>query len=244
MNTHSRGTHSRQTAPNSATRARFEDLVRIDTAVGVIEGSLAIPPAALGAVIFAHGSGSSRHSPRNRFVAEVLHQASLATLLVDLLTSEEERQDAITTEYRFDIGLLADRLSDVTDWMTLTCAKHDFRFGYFGASTGAAAALVAATCQPSVAAIVSRGGRPDLAGASLMRVRAATLLLVGGLDDQVIELNRTAYAQLRQASARELRIIPGATHLFSEPGTLEQVAEMAAGWFVRHLSPTTHVAAP
>ncbi len=243
MNAQSPRTHSQGAVPNSAVRSRFEDLVRIDTAAGVIEGSLAIPPAALGAVIFAHGSGSSRHSPRNRFVAEVLHRAGLATLLVDLLTTEEERQDAITTEYRFDISLLADRLSDVTDWTTLTCAKHDFRFGYFGASTGAAAALVAANCQPNVGAIVSRGGRPDLAGASLMRVQAATLLLVGGRDEQVIELNRTAYAKLRQASARELRIIPGATHLFTEPGTLEQVAEMAAEWFVHHLSPTTHATA-
>jgi len=237
-------THSPRAAPNSAGRSRFEDLVRIVTAAGVIEGSLAVPPEAVGAVIFAHGSGSSRHSPRNRFVAEVLHRAGLATLLADLLTAEEERQDAVTAEYRFDIRLLAERLSDVTDWMTLTCAKHDFRYGYFGASTGAAAALIAATSQPSIAAIVSRGGRPDLAGASLMRVQAATLFLVGGLDVEVIELNRTAYSKLQQASARELRIIPGATHLFSEPGTLEQVAQMAAEWFVRHLSPTTHVAAP
>ena len=134
------------------------------------------------------------------------------------------------------------RLSVVTDWMGLTCAKHDFRFGYFGASTGAAAALVAATHQPQIAAIVSRGGRPDLAGVSLPHVRAATLLLVGGLDVQVIELNRIAYDQLREASARELRIIPGATHLFTEPGTLEQVAQMAAQWFVQHLSPTSHAA--
>jgi dienelactone hydrolase len=237
-------THSPRTVPNSATRSRFEDLVRIDTTAGFIEGSLAIPQPAVGAVIFAHGSGSSRHSPRNRFVAEVLHRAGLATLLVDLLTAEEDRRDAITAEYRFDIGLLADRLLAVTDWMALTSAKHDFRFGYFGASTGAAAALVAATRQPNVAAIVSRGGRPDLAGDNLQRVRAATLLLVGGLDVEVIELNRTAYAQLRQASARELRIIPGATHLFTEPGTLEQVAQMAAEWFVRHLSPTTHAATP
>jgi len=228
--------------PNSATRSRFEDLVHIDTTGGVLEGSLAIPQPAVGVVIFAHGSGSSRHSPRNRFVAEVLHRAGLATLLVDLLTADEERQDAITAEYRFDIGLLADRLSCATDWMTLTCAKHDFRFGYFGASTGAAAALVAATHQPCIAAIVSRGGRPDLAGASLTQVRAATLLVVGGRDVAVIELNRTAYAELRQASTRELRIIPGATHLFTEPGALEQVAQMAADWFVRHLSPTTHVA--
>ena len=237
-------TQSPRTVPNSATRSRFEDLVRIDTAAGIIEGSLAIPPAAVGAVIFAHGSGSSRHSPRNRFVAEVLHRAGLATLLVDLLTADEDRRDAITAEYRFDIGLLADRLSATTDWMTLTCAKHDFRFGYFGASTGAAAALVAATHQPNIVAIVSRGGRPDLAGGSLKRVRAATLLLVGGLDVPVIELNRIAYAQLQEATARELRIIPGATHLFTEPGKLELIAQLAAEWFVRHLSSTSHVAAP
>ena len=237
-------TQSHRTIPTPSTRSRFEDLVRIDTTAGIIEGSLAIPQPALGAVIFAHGSGSSRHSPRNRFVAEVLHRAGLATLLVDLLTAEEDRRDAITAEHRFDIGLLADRLSAATDWMLLTCAKHDFRFGYFGASTGAAAALVAATHQPSVAAIVSRGGRPDLAGASLERVRAATLLLVGELDVAVIELNRIAYSQLRQASARELRIIPGATHLFTEPGTLEQVSQMAAEWFGEHLSPSTHMATP
>jgi len=235
-------THSPRTVPNSEARSRFEDLVQINIAAGLIEGSLAIPQPALGAVIFAHGSGSSRHSPRNRFVADALHRAGLATLLVDLLTAEEDRQDAATAEYRFDIGLLADRLSAATDWMTLTCAKHDFRFGYFGASTGAAAALVAATHQSKIAAIVSRGGRPDLAGASLKRVRAATLLLVGSRDSQVIELNRIAYDQLQEASARELRIIPGATHLFTEPGTLEQVAQMGAQWFVRHLSPTSHVA--
>ena len=237
-------THSPDRIRNSLTRSRYEEVVRVDTPGGVIEGSLAIPQPAVGAVIFAHGSGSSRHSPRNQFVAEVLHRAGLATLLVDLLTADEERQDAVTGEHRFNIWLLAERLSAATDWLTLTAAKHDFRYGYFGASTGAAAALVAATHQPSVAAIVSRGGRPDLAGASLLKVQAATLLVVGGRDTEVIELNRAAYAQLRQATARELKIIPGATHLFTETGALDQVAQLAAQWFVRHLSPTAHVVEP
>ncbi len=232
-----------QAASNPESRARFEDLVQIDTAGGIIEGVLAIPPAAVGAVIFAHGSGSGRHSPRNRFVADVLHRAGLATLLVDLLTTQEEQRDAITAEHRFNIELLAGRLSHATDWLSLTCAKHDFRLGYFGASTGAAAALIASTQQPSIVAIVSRGGRPDLAGPTLRRVSAATLLLVGGHDHQVIELNQIAYDQLLRAAERKLQIIPGATHLFSEPGTLEQAAQFAARWFVRHLSPVPHIAA-
>ena len=238
-------THSPRTVPNSATRSRFEDLVRIDTAAGFIEGSLAIPHPAVGAVIFAHGSGSSRHSPRNRFVAEVLHRAGLATLLVDLLTAEEDRRDAITAEHRFDIGLLADRLSAVTDWLTLTAAKARFSLRLLwrqhrcggGARRGHASSRMSPRSSPGA-------GGPISPATSLQRVRAATLLLVGGLDVEVIELNRIAYAQLKQASARELRIIPGATHLFTEPGTLEQVAQMAAEWFVRHLSPTTHAAIP
>lgn len=233
-------THAPRASPNHSGRERFEKVVRIQTATGFIEGSLAIPATALGAVIFAHGSGSSRHSPRNQFVAEVLHRAGLATLLVDLLTNEEELRDSVTAQLRFDIRLLARRLQLATDWMQLNCAKHDFRYGYFGASTGAAAALCASIHEPSVAAIVSRGGRPDLAGASLQLVHAATLLLVGSRDEQVIDLNRAAYNQLHVAAERELRIIPGATHLFPEPGKLELVAEMAAEWFVRHLSPTTH----
>jgi len=228
--------------PNHTGRERFEKLICVQTAAGAIEGSLAIPYSPVGAVIFAHGSGSGRHSPRNQYVAEVLHRAGLATLLVDLLTGEEERRDSFTSQFRFDIPLLAKRLQLATDWMQLNCAKHDFRYGYFGASTGAAAALCAAVHEPSVAAIVSRGGRPDLAGASLPLVRAATLLLVGSLDGQVIDLNRNAYDQLQAAADRELRIIPGATHLFPEPGKLELVADMAAEWFVRHLSPTAHAA--
>ncbi|MGD9632364.1 MAG: dienelactone hydrolase family protein [Pirellulales bacterium] len=235
--------HAPRASPNHTGRERFEKIIRIPLANGFFEGSLAIPTAAVGAVIFAHGSGSSRHSPRNQFVAEVLHRAGLATLLVDLLTEEEEQRDAVTAQHRFDIPLLAGRLSIATEWMQINAARHDFRYGYFGASTGAAAALVASTRERSVAAIVSRGGRPDLAGASLQLVRAATLLLVGGRDGQVIDLNRAACNQLHAAAERELRIIPGATHLFPEPGKLEQVAAMAAEWFVRHLSPTTHAAA-
>ena len=230
-------TSFRQAARYSFSRARFEDAAHIHTGAGTLEGSLAIPEAAIGAVIFAHGSGSSRHSPRNQYVAEVLHRAGLATLLLDLLTAEEDRRDSITAEYRFDIELLAERLSIATDWLALTCAKHDFRLGYFGASTGAAAALVAAAHQPSVAAVVSRGGRPDLALDSLAHVRAATLLLVGERDAPVIQMNRTAFTHLTLAAERELRIIPNATHLFPEPGALEEVARLAAEWFVRHLSP-------
>jgi putative phosphoribosyl transferase len=233
-------THVPRASPNHAGRERFEELVEIQVTGGLIAGSLAIPADAIGAVIFAHGSGSSRHSPRNQFVAEVLHRAGLATLLVDLLTEREEVRDSLTAQFRFDVSFLADRLRLATDWMQLNCAKHDFRYGYFGASTGAAAALSASVHEPGVVAIVSRGGRPDLAGASLPLVQAATLLLVGSRDDHVIDLNRAAYNQLRRAAEREVRIIPGATHLFPEPGKLELVADMAAEWFVRHLSPTTH----
>jgi dienelactone hydrolase len=186
-------------------------------------------------VIFAHGSGSGRLSPRNVFVAEVLQKNGLATLLIDLLTPGEERVDAITAEHRFDIDLLAGRLTAATDWLTTAAARHDFRLGFFGASTGAAAALVAAADRPDIAAVVSRGGRPDLAGNALRRVTAATLLIVGGRDVPVIAMNRSAYEQLVRASHKELTIVPGATHLFQEPGTLEEVARLAANWFVGHL---------
>jgi putative phosphoribosyl transferase len=222
----------------SLARTRFEEAVRIDVDSGWIEGSLAVPEPSQGAVIFAHGSGSSRHSPRNRFVADVLHRAGLATLLVDLLTVDEEDTDVITAEHRFDIQLLADRLSAATDWLTVTYAPHDFRLGYFGASTGAAAALVAAAARNDLAAVVSRGGRPDLAGDALAEVRAATLLIVGGRDSPVIEMNRAAFEQLRNSSEKELVIIPGATHLFEEPGALENVADLASQWFVNNLRTT------
>ena len=199
-----------------------------------LQGHLAVPAGASGIVLFVHGSGSSRFSPRNRFVADVLRSAGLATLLFDFLTPDEEAVDQVTAELRFDIEFLARRLALVTDWVERNASTRHLRVGYFGASTGAAAALIAAAARPSVAAVVSRGGRPDLAKEALARVRAPTLLLVGGEDAGVIELNQEAYAMLR--CEKKLFIVPGATHLFEEPGTLERVAERAASWFVRHLS--------
>lgn len=201
---------------------------------GIVEGDLTVPEAARGLALFAHGSGSSRHSPRNRYVADVLHEAGLATLLFDLLTVGEERRDMETMEFRFDIGLLAQRLLRATDWVLANEALEKLPLGYFGASTGAAAALVAAAQRPDVAkAIVSRGGRPDLAESSLANVRAPTLLIVGGYDSQVLALNRDALASLR--AEKELSVVPGATHLFEEPGALEQVARLAKEWFSQHL---------
>jgi dienelactone hydrolase len=192
-------------------------------------GWLAQPPAARGLVLFAHGSGSSRLSPRNRFVARHLQVCGLATLLFDLLTEAEDR----VYENRFDIDLLADRLRAATDWARRQPELIGLPLGYFGASTGAAAALMAAAEETAVRAIVSRGGRPDLAMAVLPRVRAATLLIVGERDETVLALNRAAYARL--VAPKSLEIVPGATHLFEEPGALERVAELAAAWFVRHL---------
>jgi pimeloyl-ACP methyl ester carboxylesterase len=186
-------------------------------------------------VLFAHGSGSSRHSPRNRFVARVLREAGLATLLIDLLTADEEAVDQYTAQLRFDIGLLAQRLVGATDWLLQNRETAGLPIGYFGASTGAAAALVAAAERPdAVAAIVSRGGRPDLAGPALSRVRAPTLLIVGGNDIPVIGLNEEALAQL--TTEKRLVIVPGASHLFEEPGALEEVARLAADWFGRYLN--------
>jgi pimeloyl-ACP methyl ester carboxylesterase len=213
----------------------FEETVRIDTGTDYIYGTLSIPDNAYGAVVFAHGSGSSRHSPRNRFVAESLQRLGLATLLVDLLTPAEERVDAFTAQHRFDIKLLTERLVVSSAWLGHNRAEHQFPLGYFGASTGAAAALRAAADHPEIIAVVSRGGRPDLAGEALRRVEAATLLIVGGLDRPVIELNRAAFDELQQAHRRELVIVPGATHLFEEPGALEEVAQWAGQWFVRYL---------
>jgi putative phosphoribosyl transferase len=199
-----------------------------------LEGNLGVPEGARGIVLFAHGSGSGRNSPRNRYVAGVLREAGLATLLMDLLTTEEEEADLRTGHLRFDIGLLAQRLADATDWLTENLLTRNLPIGYFGASTGAGAALVAAAGRPeTVGAVVSRGGRPDLAGDALPLVRAPTLLIVGGEDVPVIGMNREAMEQLRAET--RLEIIPGATHLFEEPGTLEEVARLAAGWFVRHL---------
>jgi putative phosphoribosyl transferase len=199
-----------------------------------VQGDLVIPEHAFGIVIFAHGSGSSRHSSRNRYVAGVLQQGGLATLLIDLLTSDEEQADMRTGQLRFDIPLLARRLVDATDWAASQPETRELNIGYFGASTGAGAALVAASGRPSaIGAVVSRGGRPDLAGEALPLVKAPTLLIVGSLDAPVIELNQRAQRELRPEN--RLEIIPGATHLFEEPGTLERVADLARSWFESHL---------
>lgn len=215
------------------TAAGREQPVKIPMDAAVHEGVLGIPPGAKGIVLFAHGSGSGRLSPRNNYVAGVLRESGMATLLFDLLTEEEDR----VYENRFDIDLLTRRLLLATKWVRQQAATRNLNIGFFGASTGAAAALEAAAVLASgIQAVVSRGGRPDLALESLSRVQAPTLLIVGGYDDLVIDLNRKAYRELR--AEKELQIIPGATHLFEEPGTLEQVAASAASWFERHLSGT------
>lgn len=219
----------------------WEQRVQIPSGEAVLNGDLVLPKAANGIVLFAHGSGSSRHSPRNKEVARIIREAGIATLLFDLLTAEEESVDMYTRHLRFDIGLLADRLLAAAEWLeeaesTLRNQAdfHHLRLGFFGASTGGGAALVAAArLGERVGAIVSRGGRPDLAGAALPQVKAATLLIIGGNDLPVIELNEEAYAKLR--CKKEMQIIAGATHLFEEPGTLEQVARLAAAWFQEHL---------
>lgn len=198
-------------------------------------GDLTVPPTAKGIVLFAHGSGSSRMSPRNRRVAETLQEGGYATLLFDLLTSEEDALDAVAAPLRFDIPLLALRLVSATEWVTSRPEIRDLPLAYFGASTGAAAALVAAAVRPEgVRAVVSRGGRPDLAGRHLPDVAAPTLLIVGERDEEVIALNRTALAKLG-ATEKELVIVPRATHLFEEPGALEQVAQIALGWLELHV---------
>lgn len=200
----------------------------------VLAGDLAVPEDAAGIVAFAHGSGSSRLSPRNQLVAHELQGAGLATLLLDLLTPEEELADLRSREHRFDIALLAQRVVATVDWLGTEPRTAGRAVGLFGASTGAAAALVAAAARPQViAAVVSRGGRPDLAGEQLAAVRAPTLLIVGGRDDVVVELNRQAAERIR--SERRIAIVAGATHLFEEPGALDQVASLAAEWFLRHL---------
>jgi putative phosphoribosyl transferase len=209
--------------------------VKVSAGPVTLEGNLEVPEGAEGVVLFAHGSGSSRLSPRNQYVAQMLGQGGLATLLVDLLTWEEEEVDRWSQQYRFDIDLLTDRLIGATDWLTGYSATRTLKIGYFGASTGAAAALRAAAQRPqAVQAVVSRGGRPDLATAALRQVQAPTLLIVGGADIIVIDLNRQALQQLR--SEKRLEIVPGASHLFEEPGTLEEVARLACDWFQRHLA--------
>jgi putative phosphoribosyl transferase len=214
-------------------RTLAEQLVQITADTVTLEGNLTLPEGADAVVLFAHGSGSGRHSPRNRHVARVLNEAKLATLLIDLLTPEEEVIDQHTAHLRFDIDL---RLVHATDWLTRQSYTRRLRIGYFGASIGAAAALLAAAELPDlVGAIVSRGGRPDLAGPALPRVRAPTLLIVGGNDVQVIQLNEIALAQM--VCEKQLVIIPGATHLFEEPGALDEVARLAREWFRRHLVP-------
>lgn len=203
----------------------------------VLQGDLTLPAGARGLVLFAHGSGSGRLSPRNRMVARRLQDGGFGTLLFDLLTVREETLDAITRSLRFDIDFLAGRLGAVTQWLASQPSARILRFGYFGASTGAAAALVAAARLPGlVSAVVSRGGRPDLAGPDLRQVAAPTLLIVGGADSTVVQLNRLALAQL-SCDVKELKVVPGATHLFEEPGTLEQVADLAGQWFARFLQP-------
>ena len=208
--------------------------LQIPTGRAVLSGNLTIPENAKALVLFAHGSGSSRHSPRNQFVAHTINRAGLGTLLFDLLTPEEEGLDIYTREHRFNISLLAERLVHATSWAGQQAQTRDLRIGYFGSSTGGAAALVAAAELPQdVGAVVSRGGRPDLAGNALPKVQAPTLLIVGGNDDTVIELNEMARDQMH--CEVKLEIIPGATHLFEEPGALEQVAKLASDWFSLHL---------
>jgi len=200
----------------------------------MLEGDLALPAGTSRVVLFAHGSGSSRKSVRNRYVATILNEAGLGTLLFDLLTPTEEAIDVRTAELRFDIELLARRLIGATDWLAADVQTRDLELGYFGASTGAAAAIVAAAERPRiVAAVVSRGGRPDLAAAALGRVEAPTLLIVGDRDEEVVRLNEVALASLKAES--ELQLVPGATHLFEEPGALDHVAMLAIDWFQRHM---------
>ena len=211
-----------------------EEVVSVDAGGTMLEAGIAIPERCPGVVVFAHGSGSSRHSPRNRQVAARLRQEGLGTLLLDLLTAEEDQVDRVTREHRFDIDLLAGRLAGAMTWLGARRETASLPVGLFGASTGAAAALVAASGRADrVGAVVSRGGRPDLAGPRLADVAAPTLLIVGGADMQVLDLNRRAQRQMRCDVT--LEVVPGASHLFEEPGALETVGDLAARWFARHL---------
>ncbi len=200
----------------------------------MISGNLEVPEGATGIVLFAHGSGSSRFSPRNTYVARLMNKEKIATLLIDLLTAEEEAVDEYTGQFRFDIGLLAERLLDATSWLEKNSEAQQLAVGYFGASTGAAAALIAAARLPEeVKAVVSRGGRPDMAESYLPKVKAPTMIIVGGDDREVLELNKQAFVRL--CAEKRLEVVPGATHLFEEPGKLEKVAELAIAWFGKFL---------
>jgi dienelactone hydrolase len=215
--------------------ALAQSAVRIPADGKTIDGNLAVPRGAKAVVVFAHGSGSSRFSPRNTRVARTLNEAGFATLLVDLLTRDEEVVDVVTAQFRFDIDLLAKRLASATAWLKKNTETKNLTAGYFGASTGAAAALIAAAKLPNEAkAVVSRGGRPDLAADYLPKVKAPTLLIVGGSDPEVLELNKEALEQLKVE--KKLEIVPDATHLFEESGALEEVARLAVDWFLKHLS--------
>ncbi len=214
--------------------ATIVPLGRIELAADIF-----LPDHARGLALFAHGSGSSRHSPRNRHVANVLNRGAVGTILIDLLTEQEEALDVRTAELRFDIGMLGRRVVAITDWIGRQPSLKQYGLGYFGASTGAAAALIAAAERPDVVrAVVSRGGRPDLAGAALRGVLAPTLFIVGEEDPVVLDLNRSAIAQLPRQTEHNLEVIAGATHLFEEPGTLDQVAALARDWFRTHLNST------
>jgi dienelactone hydrolase len=219
----------------SLNKGKENSEIRIPVDSIVLEGNFTVPEGATGIVVFAHGSGSSRHSSRNQYVARELQKRGFATLLFDLLTAEEERIDMVTAHLRFDIDLLANRLADVTTWLLSNPETKEFNIGYFGASTGAAAALIAAKEHDNVVkAVVSRGGRPDLAEKALSDVKAPTLLIVGGNDFQVIEMNQWALDRLT-VKDKQMQIVPGATHLFEEPGTLEEVAYLAGEWFKKYL---------
>lgn len=216
-------------------RGTAVDAVRIPDGADLLDGDLQVPAGARGLVIFAHGSGSSRFSTRNRQVSDFLNTGGFATLLLDLLTPGQERIDVRTAEYRFDIPLLSRRVVAATDWAAAHEGLQQLPVGYFGASTGAAAALMAAAERPTVAAVVSRGGRPDLAGEALLRVHTPTLLIVGGSDEAVIELNQAAMRHMR--ASVELAVVPNATHLFEERGALEEVQKLALEWFTRFITP-------
>ena len=220
---------------NAASWREYEREVQVRAGGEILNAILAVPGGARGLVIFAHGSGSGRNSPRNRYVADQLNKEGIATLLLDLLTEDEEAVDRVNSGMRFDIGLLAKRLIGATEWAVRFPATASLRVGYFGSSTGAAAALVAAAQRPDlVSAVVSRGGRPDLSSDFLKYVRAPCLFIVGGEDTQVLEMSAQALENLR--TLKSLVVIPGATHLFPEPGALDRAADLAARWFARHLT--------